>query len=147
MYGGLCYSKRILKLKLTQINYCQYHGLRFELFILESTLYPKSLRLDILNHYEAFKVHQLRGRTDNISIFYNLINLELFKCCWDLVLRMIHHCPKLQNLIVREGVMEVMIKKVGRNQNAFHNVFYHTLELALLFELKVKGTLSFLYIF
>ncbi|XP_058760947.1 F-box/LRR-repeat protein At4g14103-like isoform X2 [Vicia villosa] len=56
---------------------------------------------------EDLKLFQAQAQTqvpsDDIPIFYNLTHLKLHNS-WDLVVRVLHHCPKLQNIELFEDM-------------------------------------------
>ncbi|XP_058760939.1 F-box/FBD/LRR-repeat protein At1g51370-like [Vicia villosa] len=60
----------------------------------------KYLCLDRLQFHEPFKVNQA---FDGIPIFPNLTHLKLTES-WDLVVQVLHHCPKLQNIELYEAM-------------------------------------------
>ncbi|XP_058752394.1 probable FBD-associated F-box protein At5g38565 isoform X2 [Vicia villosa] len=67
---------------------------------LKAVATSKSLCLDRLQFHEPFKVNQA---FDGIPIFPNLTHLKLTES-WDLVVQVLHHCPKLQNIELYEAM-------------------------------------------
>ncbi|WJX37372.1 hypothetical protein P8452_25139 [Trifolium repens] len=57
--------------------------------------------------HRAYKVNQLQRPCDDVPIFHNLTHLELHNR-WDLVVQVLHQCPKLQNLRLHKGVSDAM---------------------------------------
>ncbi|WJX21926.1 hypothetical protein P8452_11290 [Trifolium repens] len=57
--------------------------------------------------YRVYKANQLKPPSDDIPIFHNLTHLKLHNN-WDLVVQVLHHCPKLQNLQLYQGLYEAM---------------------------------------
>ncbi|XP_058760925.1 F-box/FBD/LRR-repeat protein At3g26920-like isoform X1 [Vicia villosa] len=76
----------------------------WDILPLEALSTSKSLCLDTLQHHLAFKAQaQTQVPSDDIPIFYNLTHLKLHNS-WDLVVRVLHHCPKLQNIELFEDM-------------------------------------------
>ncbi|RHN71558.1 putative FBD domain-containing protein [Medicago truncatula] len=50
---------------------------------------------------DVYQVSQPQSPYENIPIFHNLTYLELHNS-WHLILQVLHHCPKLQNLKIYE---------------------------------------------
>ncbi|RHN66126.1 putative F-box domain, FBD domain, leucine-rich repeat domain, L domain-containing protein [Medicago truncatula] len=72
-------------------------------FLLKALSTSNSLRLDTFKLYRSvYQVGQPQPPYDDIPIFQNLTNLELCNR-WRLVVQVLHHCPKLQNLKLYTG--------------------------------------------
>ncbi|RHN71557.1 putative F-box domain, leucine-rich repeat domain, L domain-containing protein [Medicago truncatula] len=69
-------------------------------FLLKALSTSNSLRLDTFKLYRS--IYQPQPPYDDIPIFQNLIYLELCNR-WRLVVQVLHHCPKLQNLKLYTG--------------------------------------------
>ncbi|PNX97725.1 F-box protein, partial [Trifolium pratense] len=61
-------------------------------------------------------VNKLKPPSDDIPIFHNLTHLKLHNN-WDLVLQVLHHCPKLQNLQLYQGLYEAMLNEEDDQEN------------------------------
>ncbi|XP_058752553.1 F-box/FBD/LRR-repeat protein At4g00160-like [Vicia villosa] len=93
-------SLRLPKLTTATISYSPWSCIP-----LEALTSSKSLCLGYLLSHQAYKVNQPQG-----PIFHNLTSLELHNS-WELVGKVLHQCPKLQNLKLYEdchGIREGM---------------------------------------
>ncbi|WJX31411.1 hypothetical protein P8452_19839 [Trifolium repens] len=82
--------------------------------------------MKVLEHFytedhRVNKVNQLQRPCDDVPIFHNLTHLELHNR-WDLVVQVLHQCPKLQNLRLYKGLSDSMGHEDFINQE---NWCYH----------------------
>ncbi|XP_045810157.1 F-box/FBD/LRR-repeat protein At4g00160-like [Trifolium pratense] len=84
-------------LSLPKLTRADLYGFRSQCFPVNALSTAKYLCIDTLKVHRWYKVNRMQHPYDVVPIFHNLTHLELHNR-WDLVVQVLHQCPKLQNL-------------------------------------------------
>ncbi|GAU43286.1 hypothetical protein TSUD_389850 [Trifolium subterraneum] len=116
--------KRISFPKLTRAEFVEFRCHCFPVNALSTAKYLCIDTFKVLNIVKylytedprVYKVNQLQRPYDVVPIFHNLTHLELVNR-WDLVVQVLHQCPRLQNLRLDEGLCDSMRYEEGHQEN------------------------------
>ncbi|PNX96931.1 F-box/LRR-repeat protein [Trifolium pratense] len=89
-------------LSLPKLTRADLYGFRSQCFPVNALSTAKYLCIDTLKVHRWYKVNRMQHPYDVVPIFHNLTHLELHNR-WDLVVQVLHQCPKLQNLTLYKG--------------------------------------------